>query len=721
MAGKIMQAISRIADAVKPNKEKFARTAQQITKSEPQGNANSLEVSSRQMPLRTPNSEYKVSKYNVAPAKEEKEGKEQNPLFKKGEEQESLFTYDDEAKAQREENNNNLFAQLADPTSTLNSIFGVDDESVKQNAEEKPNRFALLNENTNPDSTQAYEDYFSQLTMDDDVQKPEQSESYFDAWRGKSAPGDRSLGDVPTAPLQTSADTDYGQELANYYMRTGVDDGTTTEGRTSNYMTGAQYKKYADLGMGGRPVEDIDDNTVYSKNDEFKNFGFTPYIPDRDAALKMNREAAAAGPTKLFNALANAREDATDYTIDGYSGKAIDNAAAKYYEQVENQTGDESRYIFNGTPEFDSVAPGDPNYQAWISDEWTFTTDDGESYTMRGTPEAWEDEDGIHVLFKSGDELIFDDEKDLQDNLVPMEEPRLAGEGEEPTLYVPIDPMVIQDEDGNDIVIPYAQADSYLNGGGERDYGPMGIGKPRYQLQEEGSVLNPVNIVPNTLDLLGGSLPLMSWYSSIPSGMSAGELATHGIDTNSLMPDGTSRLLAEDMDADKYGSNIGASLFMPVTEHFAGNIGGGNALRSIPKLLEGHWAQPAAHFITGIGGEALEEVGPGNLTERLQRQGMRDFYANETGERDETGHPIYDSETPWFDRLMNFVADAPEAAVGGAMLGGMFDAVNIPGYIGDTRRLWQDRDIPKIKTDKTGYNQLSEEQLKAWLGEDYDG
>lgn len=674
MAGKIFGAIKDIVSRAKPKQTQQIKQepAQPEQKQKPQIKAaNSLSTPDR--PLRTQNSTFKEKKYNLL----EPEGKKQEPLFQ----------YDKEEHQEKQaEDTNNLISHgwgVTHPGEVLDTVLGVNEAIEKAN--QKANPYTVLNENTNPDSTQVYENYFSTLSMEDDAKKPE-GKDYF-----SSSPDDALVYNLDgSVSVRDDFNSDFNDAMATYYKQTGVDDGRTTDGRTSNYMTGAQYKTYANLGLGGRPIDEIDDNTVYSKSDEFENYGFQPYIPDREAALKMSREDVAAGPTKIVNELANVREDMTDYTIDGISGKAFDKAARKYFDQSTQQIQDQNRWIYNGSPEFDQIDPNDPNVLSIVNDEWEISFDDGTSRKIRGDYEPYGQEDGsILVQFTDGSEILFEDENDYRTNMRPLEG-RPSEEGEEPSLYIPIDPMVINDQE-----IPYSKAIEYVNGGGERDYGDFGLGKPRAQLQEEGGLLNFSNIAPNFIDLVAGSAPLFAWATSIPTGLSTGEVATHGIDTNTMRADGSSTLLAEDLDNDQYLSNIGASLFMPVTEHFAGNIGGGNILRALPKKFDGKVYQPLAEFLTGVGGEALEEVGPGNITEAIQRQGIKNMFADELTDeegnviRDATGHPLY-ADTDFFGRVGNFGEAAPEAAVGGALLGGAFDVPRLPGYISRANQIRKD-------------------------------
>jgi len=79
-----------------------------------------------------------------------------------------------------------------------------------------------------------------------------------------------------------------------------IDDGTYDyDHMTADNMTGTQYLKYAQMGMGGRPVNEIDPLQVYSKRRELVNYGFVPFTPDETSYANMVLDNAADFPARL--------------------------------------------------------------------------------------------------------------------------------------------------------------------------------------------------------------------------------------------------------------------------------------------------------------------------------------------------------------------------------------------------------------------------------------
>lgn len=107
---------------------------------------------------------------------------------------------------------------------------------------------------------------------------------------------------------------------------TVMDDGSVFDydHMTADKMTGTQYLHYADMGMGGRPVEQIDPTQVYSKRRELMNYGFVPFTPDETAYANMVTSNVMDLPNRLGTMVSGLRENVTpDYTIKYGNGTTI--------------------------------------------------------------------------------------------------------------------------------------------------------------------------------------------------------------------------------------------------------------------------------------------------------------------------------------------------------------------------------------------------------------
>ena len=180
-----------------------------------------------------------------------------------------------------------------------------------------------------------------------------------------------------------------------------IDDGTDYDyaHMTSEWMTGPQYKKYVEMGMGGRPVDSIDPAQVYSKVDEAREYDFVPYMPNQ---VTYNRFAAGDAfriPGELGTTIANARTIlAPDYSItygkDGttINGNEFDRRAGtflnNYYHDLQY---DPERLRRNGNPS-SVLEYAIPN------------ADGGTSYAYGGIVDSGYD-DTLHLSFSDGTEM----------------------------------------------------------------------------------------------------------------------------------------------------------------------------------------------------------------------------------------------------------------------------------------------------------------------------
>lgn len=107
---------------------------------------------------------------------------------------------------------------------------------------------------------------------------------------------------------------------------TAIDDGTKYDydHMTADTMTGTQYMHYAEIGMGGRPVEQIDPTKTYSKRREHINYGFTPFVPDQTAYANMIADNVMDVPHRLGTMLGGLRENIPGGYKINYDGGKID-------------------------------------------------------------------------------------------------------------------------------------------------------------------------------------------------------------------------------------------------------------------------------------------------------------------------------------------------------------------------------------------------------------
>lgn len=141
-----------------------------------------------------------------------------------------------------------------------------------------------------------------------------------------------------------------------------LDDGTKYDyaHMTSDTMTGTQYLHYVEMGMGGRPIEQIDPTKTYSKRRESINYGFVPFTPDISTYANDMVGNALDVPSRAGMWVANMREHLTpDYMIeygDGntVSGRDYDRLSEPYMHQFQYyEQFDPERYLSendNSTP-----------------------------------------------------------------------------------------------------------------------------------------------------------------------------------------------------------------------------------------------------------------------------------------------------------------------------------------------------------------------------------
>ena len=195
-----------------------------------------------------------------------------------------------------------------------------------------------------------------------------------------------------------------------------IDDGTSYDyaHMTSGWMTGPQYMRYVEMGMGGRPIEEIDPTQVYSKWDESQRYNFIPFVPDQYTSNMLVAENITRIPGELGTMVSNLRETATpSYSItygegDGttINGEEFDRRAPAYLNQYyynlqyhpERLGATVREYAIPDANGQVTYAHGDPT-ELNANDTLYITYDDGQ--TVGYTPDeygSWDVEDGTMMI-----------------------------------------------------------------------------------------------------------------------------------------------------------------------------------------------------------------------------------------------------------------------------------------------------------------------------------
>jgi len=178
---------------------------------------------------------------------------------------------------------------------------------------------------------------------------------------------------------------------------TVMDDGTKYDydHMTADTMTGTQYMHYAEMGMGGRPVEQIDPTKTYSKRREHINYGFTPFVPDQTAYANMIADNVMDVPHRLGTMLSGLRETVTpDYAINygggRISGRDFDKLSTAYLNQFYyNDRFDPERFL--------TRPDGNDNVTALVREYAVPDKDGRETYHYGRLTAMWANEDGTYT------------------------------------------------------------------------------------------------------------------------------------------------------------------------------------------------------------------------------------------------------------------------------------------------------------------------------------
>jgi hypothetical protein len=511
------------------------------------------------------------------------------------------------------------------------------------------------------------------------------------------------LARVAAAQRRRRAVDNAGDVLDPYAIDNGVD----PRSREALFMTGEQYIKYRNqFGIPGRDVKDIDPNEIYSKQDEQEQYGFVPYITSQESLQKFHDDAAPHAVSNVFNRLANARRENTDFNVN-FNGKDISGHDLIHQGNL--------WWKRNAGKINDAEVITDPSKVTEDSVPYTYVLTDSSGAKIPAKSalvNSYIDEQNRPVMqFEDGDIWTFDDMDDYQRSLGEQ----VAQDGQYTAYWRNIEPLVL--DDGTRIRAD--QAETLLNNSNYQnfaDYGNFNFSNPYIEdpfKDRNGNFnLNPAenSFLPWITDVALGSVPYFFKPTAATQGIGNAAASYTGFQPGYQdFLNGTYSLLSDNPTREEQLSATLGSLAMPVTEHLWGNIGSnilGKKLMSILGKNEKDIA-PLIRYGMGTVGEGLEEI-PGNVVEQFQSgSGLSNWYADDmyrdangnlttenTGTKayDGQGNVIKNSNTDWGSRLRNFGADIPLAFIGGATLGGTIGAPAIHGYYNEYTPRKRERD-----------------------------
>lgn len=486
-----------------------------------------------------------------------------------------------------------------------------------------------------------------------------------------------------------------------------IDNGMSPDSREALFMTGEQYIKYRDqFGLPGRDVDDIDPNEIYSKQDEQDKYGFIPYITSEESRQQFHDSAAPHAVSNVFNRLANARRENTDFDVnfDGrtFSGHDLIKNGNLWWNRNQGKAASA-----------DVVT--DPSQVTEDSVPYTYVLTDSNGnriFAKSALVNAYIDEQNRPIMqFEDGDIWTFDDMNDYQQSLGEA----VAEDGGYVAYWKNLDPLVL--DDGTKIRADKAeQLLSQSNYQNFADYGDFNFNKPYIDdpfLDDQGNFnLNPAenSFLPWITDTALGSVPYFFRPTAAAQGISDAMGSSTGFQPGYQdFLNGTYSLLSDDPTREEQLSATLGSLAMPVTEHLWGNIGGRVLSKPLMKAIGKNEAdiKPLLRYGMGAVGEGLEEI-PGNIVEPIKGgSGVSGWYADQmyrdadgnlttedtgTMAYDNQGNPIVNRNTDMVSRARNFVQDIPLAFIGGATMGATLGAPSIKSYYNEYAPRRQERE-----------------------------
>lgn len=532
---------------------------------------------------------------------------------------------------------------------------------------------------------------------------------------------------------------DIGRVIDDWYSKpvvdaNAIDNGESPESRESLYMTGEQYKRYRELGLPGRDVNEIEDDEIYSKQDEQENHGFIPYLTE-EGLQGFHDDAGMNMVNNVFNNVADFRRDNTDYSFEyegnTYSGKDyID----KYDKWIDPAIEALSNSEFKTTATDEYSVP----YTWVLHDSVT-----GEDIPAPANGDLDRDsETGQPMIdFHTGnkdDNWYFDDEDDFKRSIGRV----VAQDGQPVFEYQDIEPLTLSD--GQKIRADKA-IDLYNNQEAYADYGPGNFYKPQAGTSIENILIPDEDneFLPWIVDTALGSAPLFFGPTAAAQAIGNTYQNMQGFRAGQQGDDGTYSLLSEDPTREQQLVTSAGSAILPMTERFWG-IAGRGAKSPIEKLVKNKFPDFAAHplFIgaNNAFGEAVEEI-PGNLVEEMQSSGSiggGDYFADdlyyytdedgnriyttleenpETGEkyipaRDAQGKRLRDPNTDFLGRVWNFIEEIPISMLGGGILGGMLSS---PQMIREIKPYKERQKQRRAEREQFGYNMVIPQQAQDYM------
>lgn len=467
-----------------------------------------------------------------------------------------------------------------------------------------------------------------------------------------------------------------------------IDDGTP-EAREAPYVSGAEYIRQREAGIPGRPIEDIQADSIYNKQDEMEDYGYVPYIVSDEGLENFHNVASSQAVNSAFKDLSNLRRSNIDFTInyDGetYSGTDFLKNAANWSERVQSHQDSPEDWIEDPAQVQEYDIPY--TYSCKMSDTETSIAPGPhvEGYDPEGNPDYpyyWE--------FEDGSKWRWSDIEDFR-NSVGLTQ---AEDGAYAAIWHRVEPLVL--DSGQTIRYDKAWALLQPQEGSDHpawedyaDYGFLDLGNPAVENPiEEGGWL------PWFIDMALQSSPLFWRYpAAIQAGMNA-YTNNQGFEAGSSdYLNNTYSMLSANPTEDRRNAAVLGSLLLPATERLWGNLGQGLFKGPITKFVtkggkDLRDVNPLGRWLIDASEEGLEEI-PGNIVEELQQASSPyDLFANEL--TDEEGHVLYDSQgramrelnTPWYERIGNFIEQIPLSLLGGFALGGTLGGIQEgPNYL----------------------------------------
>lgn len=182
-----------------------------------------------------------------------------------------------------------------------------------------------------------------------------------------------------------------------------IDDGTSYDyaHMTSEWMTGPQYKRYVEMGMGGRPVDDIDPTQVYSKMDEANEYGFIPFVPDQTTYNSMYIGDVARIPGELGSMVANARTSLPYWITYGQDGRTTING--NDFDRLAPAVLNNYYYNLQKDPEYYWTDHGGNSSPSVL--QYAIPTADGKTAYAHGSIVDSGFDDTLHLTFSDGQRI----------------------------------------------------------------------------------------------------------------------------------------------------------------------------------------------------------------------------------------------------------------------------------------------------------------------------